>query len=350
MPPYIPTNGASGHNCLNSGKSVDARMRGCRGAPVPATWHSCPLQRQNGSAARDYSGALRRVPARGRPSNAFTRRSIAFICTARRSTRSSRSSRLALDRSCAGDTVSGGSLRPVAKNQAVTPSTLASLSPIMKLALFVCPDSICRIAPSVTPTACASALGESRRRVRNERRRSPKESATREVYAGTSVVWYCVTRESMLPGRGCVSRIAPNAVISSLSTPRPDVRIGNPVRASPVRACAVVRATRPCCDVVASVSALRTACDDAAGAPSAVPASPRERYSPTPRGRPAASHDHKSRVRNDATPAASTATVQAHAHHRIATGGADVTANGLTPVPLPLMLAAAAVNAAGCNA
>src|ERR1700676_914544 len=281
------------------------------GPSVPDTWHTDALQPKRVSAARDHSGALRRVPARCRPSNAFTRRSIAFICTARRSTFSSRSTS-PVERSWEGDTVSGGSSRPVARNHAVTPSTLASLSPIRKLALFVCPDSICRIAPSVTPTACASALGESRRRVRNERRRSPKLSGTREVYAGTSVLWYCVTRESMLPRRGCVSRSASTT---------------NRERASPVRAFADV-------------------CDAAAGAPSAVPASPRERYSPTPRGRPAASH-HRSRVRNSGTPLASTAEVQPHAHHRIACGGGDVTANGLTPTPLPLMLAAAAVNAAG---
>ncbi len=280
---------------------------------MPTRWHGHAIQQARVPAARDHSGALRRVPARRRPSNAFTRRSIAFICTARRSTFSSRSRRLPADRSWEGDTVSGGSSRPVARNHAVTPSTLASLRPTRKLALFVCPDSICRIAPSVTPTACASSLGESRRRVRKERRRSPKLSATPEVYEGTSVLWYCVTRESMLPGRGCVSR---------------DACVRSPVRASPVRASA----------------------DAAAGAPSVVPASPRERFSPTPRGRPAASHRYKSRVRNNATPVVSTAMVHAAAHHRIACGGAEVTANGLTPVPLPLTLAAAAVNAAGCNA
>ena len=56
----------------------------------------------------------------------------------------------------------------------MTPSTSASFKPIKKLALFVCPDSIWRIAPSVTPTAWASALGVICRRVRKVRKRSPK--------------------------------------------------------------------------------------------------------------------------------------------------------------------------------
>src|SRR3984885_5214572 len=61
-------------------------------------------------------------------------------------------------------------------------------------------------------------------------------------------------------------------------------------------------------------------------------------------------HAHKSRVRNAAMPAASTATIHPHAHASSIGGGGDVTENGFTAVPLAFAFAAAAVKIAGCSA
>lgn len=90
----------------------------------------------------------------------------------------------------------------------VTPSSRASRIPTPKLALFVCPDSICRIAPSVIPTACARLLGVWFERVRSRLRRSLNGSVFGSGFLGMEKTWPEGTIESYeTPG---YARCAPN--------------------------------------------------------------------------------------------------------------------------------------------
>ncbi len=183
------------------------------------------------------------------------------------------------------------------------------------------------MAPSVTPTACASALGVRCLRVRNERRRSPKVSATPEVYERVFGVWYCVTRGSMLPNSRC-GFVAPFRMQPASRSQRAQAHAVLPHR----DACAQ-RTPAKRIEVVADRS-----CEPARAA------------SPTPRERSAAPDDHRSRVRNAVIPATSTTITHPTAHASIAGGGGDVTENGFTVTPFAFAFAATAPNTAGCNA
>src|SRR5581483_5660532 len=68
---------------------------------------------------------------------------------------------------------------PFARYQASVASSRARRSPTTKLAIFVCPLSICRTAPSVTPTRRARSEQLKPRSSRRRRRRAPNVSTTR---------------------------------------------------------------------------------------------------------------------------------------------------------------------------